>query len=173
VLDRTVIIYASDNGFLWGEHRLGGKMWPYEESIRIPLVVRTPWRAQRGRTDPRLVLNIDLASTITQLAGTTPALPQDGRSLVPLLQGAKPVWRNSFVVEYLGGNLLRHGGPPPYRALRTKRYMYVEYLNGWRELYDLALDPWQLENRARDASQRSTRQVLARRLETLFSTPPG
>ena len=117
LLDRTVILYASDNGFLWGEHRLGGKVWPYEESIRVPLVVRTPWQGVWGRTDNHLVLNIDLASTIAELAGChRPALPQDGRSLIPLLHGEDPPWRSAFVVEYLGRSLLGRSGPPPYRA---------------------------------------------------------
>ena len=86
----TIIVYASDNGFLWGEHRLGGKIWPYEESIRVPLVIRVPWRSAWGRTDTHMVLNIDFASTIAELAGVKPGLPQDGRSLVPLLRGKAP-----------------------------------------------------------------------------------
>ncbi len=96
ILDNTIIVYASDNGFLWGEHRLGGKFWPYEESIRIPLIVRVPWQTE-GRKDSHLVLNNDLASTISELAGVTPGLPQEGRSLVPLLRGATPVpaWRQA------------------------------------------------------------------------------
>src|SRR4029453_920480 len=61
VLDRTVIVYLSDNGFLWGGHRLGGKIWPYEESIHVPLVVRTPWRDGDGGIDRHMTLNVDLA----------------------------------------------------------------------------------------------------------------
>jgi N-acetylglucosamine-6-sulfatase len=90
LLDRTVIVYASDNGFLWGEHRLGGKIWPYEESIRVPLVVRVPWRNVWGTKDRHMVLNIDFASTIAALAGVRPRLKQDGRSIVPLLRGLSP-----------------------------------------------------------------------------------
>ena len=109
---------------------------------------------------------------IADLARVRPGLPQDGRSIVPLLQGAEPAWRDAFVVEYLGGSMLRQGGPPPYRALRTKRYVYVEYLNGWRELYDLARDPAQLRNRAQDPKYAGTRDLLAQRLRTLFHAPP-
>jgi arylsulfatase A-like enzyme len=172
LLGRTVIVYASDNGFLWGEHRLGGKFWPYEESIRVPLVVRTPWRDVWGRTDDRLVLNIDLASTIADLAGIAPGLPQDGRSLVPLLTGATVPWRSGFVVEYLGRSLTGYGGPPPYRGIRTKQYLYVEYANGWRELYDHAGDPWQLRNVAADPAYAETRALLERRLAALYEAPP-
>jgi N-acetylglucosamine-6-sulfatase len=169
LLERTVIIYASDNGFLWGEHRLGGKMWPYEESIRVPFVVRTPWRNVWGRTDSRLVLNIDLASTIADLADVAPGVPQDGNSIVPLLRGATVPWRSGFVVEYLGESLVGQGGPPPYRGIRTKRYLYVEYRNGWRELYDLVHDPWQLQNVATDPAYAEIRPLLENRLERLYS----
>jgi N-acetylglucosamine-6-sulfatase len=172
LLERTVILYASDNGFLWGEHRLGGKVWPYEESIRVPLVVRTPWREVWSRTDSHLVLNIDLASTIAELAGVRPGLPQDGRSIVPILRGADPLWRTGFVIEYLGKNLLGQGGPPPYRGLRSRRYLYVEYLNGWRELYDLARDPFELRNVVADPTYADVRQQLERRLKLLFRQPP-
>lgn len=167
VLDRTVIVYASDNGFIWGEHRLGGKIWPYEESIRVPLVVRVPWQSAWGRSDDHIVLNIDFASTIAELAGVQPRLAQDGRSFVPLLRGASPNWRRDFVVEYLGGSQYLDGGPPPFQALRTTRWLYVEYLNGWRELYDLRRDPYELRNAARDPANAAVRARLARRLTVL------
>ena len=89
MLNDTYIFYTSDNGYLWGEHRQAGKIWPFDESIRDPLVVRPPGGVA-PTTDAHLVLNIDLASTIAQLAGTRPGLPQDGRSLVPLLRGRSP-----------------------------------------------------------------------------------
>ena len=164
LLDRTVILYASDNGFLWGEHRLGGKIWPYEESIRVPLVVRVPWKNVWGTTNDRYVLNLDYASTLAQLAGVSPRLPQDGRSLVPLLHGKSPPWRDDFVVEYLGASQYYDGGPPPFQALRTTRWLYAEYLNGWRELYDLRADPYELRNLARDPATAATRARLAKRL---------
>ena len=171
VLDRTIIVYASDNGFLWGEHRLGGKIWPYEESIRVPLVVRVPWRNVWGTKDRHLVLNIDFASTIAALARVRPRLKQDGRSVVPLLRGLSTKWRKDFLVEYLGASAFEDGGPPPFRALRTTRWLYVEYLNGWRELYDLALDPWELWNVAADPAYAGTRNALERRLGELVREP--
>jgi N-acetylglucosamine-6-sulfatase len=171
VLDRTVILYTSDNGFLWGEHRLGGKLWPYEESTHVPLIVRTPW--QHGAvTDSRPVLNVDLAPTISHLADVRPGLPQDGRSIVPLLHGLRVPWRKSFLVEYLGANKLRQGGPPPYVAVQTKRYLYVEYRNGWRELYDLKRDPWELDNIAAESSTAAIRRGLHLLLHRLYAAPP-
>jgi AcrR family transcriptional regulator len=75
------------------------------------------------------VLNIDLAPTIAALAGVTPGRPQDGRSLVPLLQGRSPAWRTDFLEEYRGQSLLRLGGLPRFRAVRSERFLYVAYDN--------------------------------------------
>jgi arylsulfatase A-like enzyme len=166
-LDHTVILYTSDNGFLWGEHRLGGKVWPYEESTHVPLIVRVPWIHQAER-NARPVLNIDLAPTISALAGVSPEIPEDGHSFLPFLHGRRIPWRKSFVVEYLGASLLDHGGPPPYIALQTKRYLYVEYENGWRELYDLRRDPWELDNIAGDPATKPLQDSLNRLLVHLY-----
>ncbi|MES1247355.1 MAG: sulfatase [Actinomycetota bacterium] len=169
-LNNTVIVYTSDNGFLWGEHRLGGKIWPYEESTHVPLVVRTPWT--HGRSfDRKAVLNIDLAPTISALAGVKPPAKMDGRSFVPLLHGERVPWRKSFLVEYLGRNLLPVGGPPPYVAVHTDRYLYIEYRNGWRELYDLRHDPWELDNVADAKSYASVRAELHTLLHRLYDAP--
>jgi len=167
VLDRTVIVFASDNGFLWGEHRLGGKIWPYEESIRVPLVVRVPW-AQTARVDGHFVLNIDFASTIAAIAGVRPRLPQDGRSFLPLLRGEPVAWRRDFGVEYLGTSMYEQGGPPPFRAVRARGWLYVAYENGWRELYDLRRDPYELQNVASERRYRAVRARLERRLAVLM-----
>ena len=171
LLDRTVIVYTSDNGFLWGEHRLGGKLWPYEESTRVPLVVRVPWEA-KGTTVDAPVLNIDFASTIMQLAKARAGGRQDGRSFVPLLEGDRVPWRNDYLLEYLGGNALRVGGPPPYVAVHTRRYVYVAYrYRRWRELYDLKRDPWELDNLANDPAYARIESRLARKLARLEATP--
>jgi arylsulfatase A-like enzyme len=170
-LSNTVILYTSDNGFLWGEHRLGGKIWPYEESTHVPLIVRTPWtRSARRNSEP--VLNIDLAPTISALAGVKPGLPEDGRSLLPLLHGKNVRWRRAFLVEYLGKSVLKQGGPPPYVAVQTKGQLYVEYRNGWRELYNLKKDPWELNNIAGDPSTKPLQSSLNRTLQRLYDAPP-
>jgi arylsulfatase A-like enzyme len=171
ILDRTVIIYTSDNGFLWGEHRLGGKLWPYEESTHVPLIVRTPWSTGNGTVNTKPVLNIDLASTISSLAGVKPGKAQDGRSFVPFLHGRAVRWRHAFVVEYLGRNTLNVGGPPPYVAVHTGRYLYVEYRRGWRELYDLRRDPWELSNVAAQPRYASVKRSLHVLLHRLVSAP--
>jgi N-acetylglucosamine-6-sulfatase len=175
-LQDTVIVYTSDNGYLLGEHRLFlEKIWPYEESIRVPLVIRTPW-ATTAALDSHLVLNIDLAPTIAELAGIRPAGPVDGASLVPLLQGRDPPWRTSFVEEFLGRDQRFRGGAPPFEAIRTERYLFVVYTSGWKELYDLQLDPYELQNLAGDPlwfRLESTMWEQLRQLLTDRPPPPG
>ena len=171
-LSRTVILYTSDNGFLWGEHRLGGKVWPFQESTHVPLIVRTPWTTTPEHNN-QPVLNIDLASTISQLAGVAPGLPQDGRSFVPFLYGQHAPWRHGFIEEYLGKDMLQNGGPPPFTAVQTRRSLWVEYENGWRELYNLKKDPWELNNVAGDPRTGSLQDTLSAMLRRLDEAPPA
>ena len=118
------------------------------------------------------MLNIDLASTISQLAGVKPTLPQDGHSFVPFLHHEQVPWRHAFLVEYLGHDLLKHGGPPPYEAVQTRRNLYVEYQNGWRELYNLRRDPWELNNLSGDPATDLQQDKLGVILRRLYTAPP-
>ena len=165
-LGNTVVAFTSDNGFLWGEHRLLSKTWPYEESIRVPLVVRVPW-LDHAVTDSRLAVNIDLAPTFARLAGATPGLPEDGRSLVPLLRGDRVPWRSEFLLEWRGRDVAAQQGPARYVGLHTDRYVYVAYANGGHELYDLRRDPFQLSNLAGEPAFAPLQRQLARRLRLL------
>ena len=176
-LDNTYVVFASDNGFHLGEHRLPmGKQTAYEESIRVPLVVRGPG-VPAGATIPALAANIDLAPTFAAWAGTPLPGFVDGRSLAPLLAGETPAdWRHAVLVEnappikaagkgakasatpaapppQAGGDAdLAVAPPPPYDALRTDTRLYVEYATGERELYDLAADPYELQTLAQTAA---------------------
>lgn len=139
-LTNTYIIFMSDNGFQLGEHRLkGGKDRPYEESIRIPLLMRGPGiTASTVISD--LVLNIDLAPTIAEWAGVTPTHTVDGRSLVPLLNGTATAWRNGFLIE---SDPPSDPDPQDFHAIRTACGKYVEYVVK-RERYNLLTDPFEL-----------------------------
>ena len=155
-LANTLIVYTSDNGFFHGEHRIAqGKMRPYEESIRVPLEMRGPGIPQ-GVTISPLAINADLAPTIVDAANAHPGLVMDGRSLLPVTRKPKVDKGRQMLIEQ-----------PGFEAIRTRRYMYVEYENGERELYDLKRDPYELESRHRDSAYASVERELAARLELL------
>jgi N-acetylglucosamine-6-sulfatase len=170
-LDNTMIIFTSDNGFLWGEHRIDGKQTPWEESIRVPFIMRyDPVTGNmEGTTNTSLIANIDIAPTIASAAGVNP--PQvDGSNILDLLNGGS--WRNEFLIEHLVG---RYSPAPTYCALRTETQMYAVYSTGDRELYDLTSDPLELHNLASDPTYE--RQIdgkggLNDQLKQLCKPPP-
>jgi N-acetylglucosamine-6-sulfatase len=156
-LANTLVIFTSDNGFFHGEHRVAqGKNLPYEPAIRVPLALRGPGVPAGLRLGQR-VANVDLAPTIVDAANATPGRLLDGRSLLPLLASPATPLARDLLVE-------RGPGEDPYAALRTNRYLYVEYASGARELYDLATDPYQLRSRHADPAYASVRSNLAARL---------
>jgi hypothetical protein len=142
-LENTLIVFLSDNGFMHGEHRaLAEKVLPYEESIRIPLVMRGPG-VPRGRVDGRLVANVDVTSTILDATDVPPGRIQDGRSLLELLTDPGAEWGRDILIENGRGA----NGVPTYRGIRTYRFLYVEHrTTGEFELYDLANDPYELQS---------------------------
>jgi arylsulfatase A-like enzyme len=162
-LDRTVILFTSDNGFLLGEHRVpDGKLLPYEESIRVPLIVRGGgFPAGAAALQP--VANIDLAPTIVALTGARARRQMDGRPLLPLALDPAEGRNRDLLLEGLSRNSAR----PSYEAIRTPRWLWVEYRNGSRELYDLDEDPLQLDNRQGDPALSAVQADLARRLAKL------
>jgi arylsulfatase A-like enzyme len=171
-LSNTLIVFTSDNGMLWGEHRWDTKLVPYEESIRVPFVLRFDAAIRTPRTDERLVLNIDLAPTFADLAGI--AAPRaEGRSITPLLfdEARRPPWRNDFLLEHMEKSA---GGVPTYCGVHTGDRVFVRYVTGEEELYDLARDPAQLENLAGDERYAPIRREMLRRLRELCDpAPPG
>jgi arylsulfatase A-like enzyme len=147
VLDNTLIVYAGDNGYIWGEHRLYAKHWPYEESIRIPLIVRYPGLVQDpGRRATQMVLNIDLAPTLLEAAGAQVPGMFQGESFLPVLRSGKTPGRQSWMYE-LYKDFPFGGRVPPNRAVRTDRYKYIEWESCRApELYDLRDDPREMKN---------------------------
>jgi arylsulfatase A-like enzyme len=156
VAGNTYIVFSSDNGLHMGEHRLmPGKLTAFDTDIRVPLVIDGPSVPAGSQTDA-MAENIDLAKTFTQLGGTN--LPGDGHSLVPLLHGTTPLdWRNAVLIEHHGPDVSQDdpdaqskpaGNPTTYEAMRTHGFLYVEYLDGELEYYDLRTDPFELHNLA-------------------------
>jgi len=156
-LDNTVVIYLSDNGMMWGEHRLMSKNVVYEESARTPLAIRYPG-SPGAQVRSEIVANIDLAPTILDLAGVSPPWSMDGVSLVPLLRGESPRWRPGIIIEGWESRDARE----PYEAFHTGRHVLVDNASGDRELYDLSVDPGQLRNLIRASPEyRTLERTLA------------
>jgi arylsulfatase A-like enzyme len=160
LLANTYVVYSSDNGFMLGQHRFPqGKDTPYDESIRVPLVVRGPG-VPRGAT-AELAANVDLPVTFADLAGVTPPATVEGRSLAAVLRGMGGSGRDEVLIEHS----LDDGdadGVPAYVGLRTRDFTYVEYDDGARELYDLRTDPGQEDNLAGRADPALVAPLAAR-----------
>jgi len=165
----TLIVFTSDNGMLWGEHRLFGKGVPYEEALRVPYVVRYDRLIERGRVDERhLVLNLDLATTFASLAGVE-APGAEGLDLTPILRGGAPSWRSTFLIEHLS---LNGHGAPTFCAVHSRARVLIAYGTGERELYNLRRDPSQLHNRAGDPRFADRERELMGSLRELCQPPP-
>ncbi len=154
----TLVAYTSDNGFLLGEHGLIEKWQMWEESIRVPLIIRAPGTSpsMRGRSLDALALNIDLAPTIVDWSGQAAPSGYDGRSLRPLLTGRASTWRTDFFYEHHFGY---KGQIPRCEGLRTDRWKYVTYFEvpgPAEQLYDLQADPREEKNLASDPSAAET-----------------
>ena len=120
-LDDTVILLTGDNGYFYGEHGLSEeRRLAYEESIRLPLLVRYPRLVKAGSKPAQIALTIDLAPTLLELGGAAPEHPLDGRSLVPVLRGGAPDWRTSFLVEYWSDTVFPRIERMGYDAVRTR-----------------------------------------------------
>jgi N-acetylglucosamine-6-sulfatase len=165
-LENTVVIFTSDNGYALGEHRWVTKVLPYEESIRVPLIVRHDRLGQEGTIRDDLVGNVDLAPTIAELAGVS-APDSEGVSLVSSLRDGRAVPRSSYLLENS-----YHLTPSAYCGLRTEHTMYAQYADGFEELYDLRRDPHQLENVAGRPSFGRTLVTRRERVSELCSPPP-
>ena len=183
-LDNTLLVFAADNGMGWGAHRVGQlKNLPYTTPIPMYFSFPARWGDEPRNVD-NLVVNIDLAPTFCAIAGNACHLgpyPKgqsgpDGKNMLPLLDPGPPGnWRHAAIEEHAGGEL----GTTAWRAIRTDAghplgaWHYVEWINGFRELYDLRPesaggDPWELQNRAGDSGLAAIQSALAVQLENLW-----
>lgn len=167
VARNTYLVFTSDNGYHLGEHGLpAGKRTAFDSDIRVPLVVTGP-DVPAGTRVRALASSIDLAPTFQALGRARISPGVQGRSLVGWLTGRPPAtWRTGVLVDYLDAKMYlgdpdrppqRFGSPPRYRALRTRHTVWVRYLNGQREHYDLRRDPYQMVNTAHLVSPRRAR----------------
>jgi N-acetylglucosamine-6-sulfatase len=146
----TVVIFLSDNGVFWAEHRLNGKVYGYEEATHVPFAIRYGPMIAGPRVETRLVANIDIAPTIYDLAGLAAPSNMDGVSLLPLMRSQTIPWRTSLLIEGRGS------GPLDYKALQTDRYLYIETQGNISELYDATTDPYQIQNQASNPAYAAT-----------------
>jgi arylsulfatase A-like enzyme len=156
-LDNTVVIFISDNGIHWGEHRLSGKSSAYEESIKVPFAMRYPALIPTPYTENKLVANIDIAPTIYELSETRPPDNVDGLSLVNLFKGGDN-WRSHLLLEAWPDR-------GHWTAIRTDSCIYIETDNDASEFYDLTVDPYELTNMIKDPQYQSLISDLKAYLE--------
>lgn len=140
--DNTVIIFISDNGKHWGEHRLDSKSTAYEESVKVPFAIRYPPLIPTPYVDDRIVANIDIAPTIYELSETRLPDTMDGTSLVPLF-GGETEWRDHILLEAWPDR-------GTWSAIHTGDYIYIETQDDLSEFYDLQLDPFEMDNAIND-----------------------
>jgi N-acetylglucosamine-6-sulfatase len=148
-LDNTIVVFTSDHGYWYGEHCLDlERRLAYEEAIRIPMLVRYPPLIKAGIKPKQMVLSIDLAPTLLEIAGQTPGSHLHGKSWIPIFKNKASKWRSSFLVEYYSDTVFPRIFKMGYKAVRDNRYKFIHYvdLNGMNELYDLKKDPYELHN---------------------------
>ena len=164
----TIVVYAGDNGFFWGEHGMIDKRYAYEESMRIPLLLRWPAGCAAGTKVDEMTLNIDLAPTLLSAAGLVVPANMQGQSWLPLLGGpvAPGSFRERFLYEYFRDPGWAH---PAVRAVRTRDWKLITY-PGSRfgdELYNIAADPSEAKNLIADPAQSARQQELRAELTRL------
>lgn len=174
LLENTIIVFMSDNGYFLGERGFSGKWVHYELSLRVPLLIADPRLppGRRGKTADELALNIDIAPTLLAFAGLQAPREYQGRSLVPLLRGDRVKWRSDFFCEHL----FVHKDIPQLEGVRGERYVYARYFTQqpvFEFLHDLEKDPHELKNLARDDSHAALLERMRRRAVELRDAVGG
>lgn len=163
----TVVVYSSDQGFYLGDHGWYDKRWMYEESLRMPFMVKWPGVTKAGSVNEELVQNLDFAETFLEIAGAEIPADMQGRSTVPLLKGESPEdWRKSIYYHYYefpgAHSVRRHYG------VRTDRYKLIHYYRiGEWELFDLTQDPDELKSVYNDPKYAEVQARLSEELKRL------
>ena len=149
VADDTIVVYLSDHGDYCGAHgNLSKGVAPYEELLRVPMVLSWPGHFPSGAACEKLVTHMDILPTLAEAAGIEIPSAIDGRSLMPLLMGKEPAWRDHVVITHHGNAY----GLCTMRTVITRDYKYVYWPYDSAELYDRQADPWEMENRIGDSN---------------------
>lgn len=173
LLDSTLILYTSDNGFMFGEHGLIDKRAAYEESIRVPMLAHCPELIPAGSVVESVVANIDIAPTLLEAAALVAPGDLDGRSFLPALAGAHQPRAEPLLYEYFWERNFPH--TPTMHAIRTDRHKFIRYYGLWDvdELYDLQTDPFETNNLFLDPDHKPLADQLRGELFELLKTHGG
>jgi arylsulfatase A-like enzyme len=172
--ENTIVIYTSDQGFFLGEHGLYDKRFMYEESLRMPFLLRWPGKVNEGSSSDGIILNVDFASTILDMVGLNPLEGAQGKSFLSLIEGNVPDdWRKSMYYRYY----FSHFDTEPHIGVRTADHKLIHYdrIDQW-ELYDLGKDPQEMNNLYGDPDYNSLVSDLKNemiRLQTELEDDPG
>ena len=161
-LENTVIIYSSDNGYFMGEHTFLDKRLAYENSMRVPMIIRYPKLITKNSIVKEQCLNIDIAPTILDLAGVKKPSYMQGESMVKLVSGKKDKsWRKSMLFEYYVDDAWPYAGPNQV-AVRTNKYKLIDNFleDDIDELYDLVNDPGEMKNLINDDNYNNVEKEL-------------
>lgn len=175
-LDNTLIVLTSDHGYFYGEHGLSvERRLAYEESIRIPLLMRCPGIVPTGETRDQMATTVDLAPTFIELAGAKIPANLHGQSLKACLDDATVTGREELLVEYYSDAVFDRIQDMGYEAIRTPHWKYIRYVDlaGMDELYDLRDDPYEVNNRIDDPTAATELENLKARLRELVATTGG
>jgi len=160
--DDTIIVYTSDNGHAWGEHRWISKACPWEVCLKVPMLVRYPRLVPGPRVEDGLVANVDVLPTVLGLAGAASAEDVDGIDLSEVIRGFEAAPDRDVLFETYAGSQLTYAG------VRRDGLKYFRYLNGSEVLHDLEADPWELDNYADRPEYAEIRAEMLARLHEVW-----
>ena len=167
--ENTMIVLTSDQGFYLGDHGFFDKRFIYEESLRMPFIVRYPKKVEAGSESESIIGNIDFAPTFLDIAGIETEEPIQGESFATILKGNKPEnWREALYYHYYEFPFWHH--VQPHNGVRTDRYTLAHFyynIDEW-ELYDNQKDPEQLENLIDDPEYADVVMKLKAKLKELM-----
>ena len=171
--DSTLVIYMGDNGFAFGEHGLIDKRQFYEESVKVPFLVRYPEVLEGGQVIEKMVQNIDVAPTVLEVAGINQPEQMQGRSMVPILKDEVTDWRDRIFYEYYWEYAFPQ--TPTMHGVRTDRYKYIRYHGVWdsNEFYDLQEDPYEMHNLIASPEHQDTIRAMLDELYGWMETTGG
>ena len=171
--DETLVIYMSDNGFMFGEHGLIDKRVAYETSMRVPMLVQCPAIIKAGTVVDEMIANIDVAPTILEAMGLKHPAHMDGRSFLPLAEGKSIPWRDQFLYVYYWEKNFPQ--TPTTFAIRSDRYKYITYYGLWDsdEFYDMRNDPDESHNLLNDPAHKKQAKEMENQLYKMMGELGG